>query len=623
MNRNATITAELAVDTFTVRQQCTLHLTIRADSPLASGDSMEVQFPVSWLASYAPSFTKELQTSDPAGAHYVAVQSKDGDAAFDVEIFRRQPWYQEGETRHGRCIRATLATGSVPANTPITVRFENTQAAYLAERETIWLRVNGVAPIREPQLVTTAGPAKTMRLIAPTSVQPGRSFDVLIVSLDRYDNCSSTRYAGKRLATTDGAIVAEGLAFTGSMRVPATLAAEGVYRFVMDDYVSNAVKVSTNAGAPYWGDIHVHTKRSSDGIGTEPYAYAREVSGLDFAATADHWSSLGPPGYEQNVRWAEQANRPGEFVTLFADERNPKGLMGHHNVYFETREEFERFAWYTYDPEKVPGYERRFYEELPQLSPDSAMVVPHHTGISFGRGSAAIDAGAFGRSGLPERMRPVMEVFSMHGQSERYAPGEPLSYERHRNTELEGRVNRSVPGPHYAQDYWKQGYKLGVIGSSDCHSGQPGRSFSGIAGVMATALTRDAVFQAIRARRCYATTGERILVEFQVAGTSMGQTMTARAGDKLAIAVTVYGTTPLTSVEVLRYRFGVDHGFVPIITEKGSGSLDASFSAEDEFAGRCMYYARIFQQPYPGIPQEDNEHYPGAAWSSPIWVEQA
>lgn len=622
MNHNTTITAELAANTFTVREDCSLHLTIRTDSPLAPGDSLEVQLPVSWLVVYAPSFTKELQTSDPSGAHYVAVQAEGGHAAFDIEILRRQPWYQEGETRHGRCIRATLTTGSVPANAPISVRFENTQAAYLAERETIWLRVNGVAPVREPELLTIAGPAKTIRLIVPSSAKPDRTFDVLIVSLDRYDNCSSTRYTGRRLATTDGARVAEGLAFTGSMRVPVTLATEGVYRFAMDEYVSNAVKVSASAAGPYWGDIHVHTKRSSDGIGTEPYAYAKEVSGLDFAATADHWSSLGPPGYEENVRWAEEANRPGQFVTLFADERNPKGLMGHHNVYFQTREDFERFAWFTYDPEYVPDYERRFYEELPRRSPDGAMVVPHHTGISFGRGSAAIDAEAFGRSGLPERMRPVMEVFSMHGQSERYAPGEPLSYERHRNTELEGRVNRSVPGPHYARDYWKQGYKLGVIGSSDCHSGQPGRSFSGIAGVMAGALTRTAVFQAVRDRRCYATTGERILLEFRVAGTPMGRTITSRPGDRLAVTLTVYGTTPLTSVQVLRYRFGVDEEFVPVISEEGGGRLDASLSVEDEFSGHCMYYARVFQEPYPGIPQAHNENYPGAAWTSPIWVEE-
>jgi hypothetical protein len=140
---------------------------------------------------------------------------------------------------------------------------------------------------------------------------------------------------------------------------------------------------------------------------------------------------------------------------------------------------------------------------------------------------------------------------------------------------------------------------------------------------MATSLTREAIFEAIRARRCYATTGERILLELQVAGVSMGQTTAARPKEKLAIRLNVHGTTPLTAIEVFRYCFGVDEEFVPVIAETGSGSMDAQFTAEDEFAGRCMYYARVFQEPYPGIPQEENAGYPGAAWSSPIWVEEA
>ena len=59
--------------------------------------------------------------------------------------------------------------------------------------------------------------------------------------------------------------------------------------------------------------------------GSDPYTYARQASALDFAAVADHWASLGREGYRILDAWNEAANIPGEFVTLPADERNPRG----------------------------------------------------------------------------------------------------------------------------------------------------------------------------------------------------------------------------------------------------------------------------------------------------------
>ncbi|XOF34131.1 MAG: hypothetical protein ACL93V_02190 [Candidatus Electrothrix sp. YB6] len=64
---------------------------------------------------------------------------------------------------------------------------------------------------------------------------------------------------------------------------------------------------------------------------------------MDFAAVTDHWTSLGSEGYRILKQWAEQANRPGVFVALLADERNPKELNGHHNVYLPEIGTMERY----------------------------------------------------------------------------------------------------------------------------------------------------------------------------------------------------------------------------------------------------------------------------------------
>ena len=623
MKKTPVFTVKTIPNSFTVREECSVELYLYPEANLEAGDTIEVQFPMSWTVEYAPSFTKELQTVDPQGQHYVAVSSENGKTTFDIRILVRQPWYPKGDVRHGRCISAMITEGGIAAGTAIRVFFANTTASYLAEREEVWIRINGAAPVREPELITSAGPAKTLRIIAPSYAVPGQEFVVLIVSLDRFDNCSSSHYTGKMLKAIDGTVVADNLDFQGSVKVPVRIAQPGIHRFVLDDYVSNAVTVAEGAAGPFWGDIHVHTKRSTDGIGTDPYRYAKDVTRLDFAATADHWRSLGRVGYEQNIAWAEEANTPGSFVTFFADERNPPQLMGHHNIYFKRRKDFERFAWYSHEDEKVPEFETKLYEELRNIDTDSVMIIPHHTGISFGRSFAAqaIDVNAFSETGIPESIRPVMEVFSMHGQSEYFAPDKPLSYELHRNTELEGRKNISVEGPFYARDYWMQGARLGVIGSSDCHSAQPGRSFSGLAAVNSRELSRDALFKAMRAGQCYATTGERILLEFSIEGFPMGTVLRRKPGSIIEVLLNVYGTTELTAVEILRYRFGKDDNFVPLIAETGLNGMDAQFQCEDEYTGPCMYYARVFQKPYFNIPQENNQNYPGAAWSSPVWVE--
>ena len=65
------------------------------------------------------------------------------------------------------------------------------------------------------------------------------------------------------------------------------------------------------------------------------------------------------------------------------------------------------------------------------------------------------------------------------------------------------------------QDAWRMGWRLGVIGGSDGHN-LFGDRIQGLTGVYATELTRPAIFEAIRKRRCYATTGEPIQVASSV-----------------------------------------------------------------------------------------------------------
>ncbi|XOF34132.1 MAG: DUF3604 domain-containing protein [Candidatus Electrothrix sp. YB6] len=206
-----------------------------------------------------------------------------------------------------------------------------------------------------------------------------------------------------------------------------------------------------------------------------------------------------------------------------------------------------------------------------------------------------------------------MEIYSHHGQSEAYNPQHMLAYEWNRMRNPERRANTSVPGPFYAQNYWMQGKRIGVIASSDEHSGQAGRRHGGIAAVFAGNLTRKGIFQALRQRRCYATTGERILLEFMVDDCSMGECGQKEKGDEAEIRLNVWGTDTLLRIEILRYRFGTDTSFIPIVSFfPRPESMDADITHRDIIETASVYYARVVQEPLA---------WPGMAWTSPIWID--
>jgi len=155
-----------------------------------------------------------------------------------------------------------------------------------------------------------------------------------------------------------------------------------------------------------------------------------------------------------------------------------------------------------------------------------------------------------------------------------------------------------------------------MMGGSDDHNTCPGsymdmwypgdggrRDFyrsSGLTGVMARELTREALWEALRARRCYATAGERFLVDFRIDGALMG---TEIESERPNLEATVVGTSKLREVVVVR------NGEEWLKAEpKGT---ECRLEVTDEpSAGVTSYYLRAI------------DSTGDAAWSSPIWVRR-
>ena len=127
---------------------------------------------------------------------------------------------------------------------------------------------------------------------------------------------------------------------------------------------------------------------------------------------------------------------------------------------------------------------------------------------------------------------------------------------------------------------------------------------------MASARCAGSLLAPVHARRTWATSGQRILLDFTVDGAPMGQEVVLDGPADLA--VTVHGTSPVRWVDVLRWcpgdeRFQTVHTFEP-------GTLDVSWEGQDTPpASRAIYYVRLRQE-------GDVRGRAAMAWSSPVWA---
>ncbi len=315
----------------------------------------------------------------------------------------------------------------------------------------------------------------------------------------------------------------------------------------------------------YFGDIHTHTWHC-DGKATpeEAYRWSRDARGMDFGAMTNHVE--GAKRYHVDDYWptvqemAKRFNKPGRYVSFLALEWGGWDVFGDKCVYFLDDDQ-------PYFGANMPESNRpdRLWEALPR---GRAITIPHH--VKFG--------GRTDWDWFDPVMQPLVEIYSQWGTGE------------------EG-------GPYCVQQALARGYRFGFIGSADNHNGEPGTPTSGIAGVVADELSREAIFAGLASRQCYATTGVRILLSVTVNGHGMGEEYSAPACEAREVVVKAAGTESIASVEVLKCNEVIQR------VEPGEPALRMRFEDTDELDGPAWYYARVTQTD-------------GAmAWSSPIWVD--
>jgi hypothetical protein len=286
-----------------------------------------------------------------------------------------------------------------------------------------------------------------------------------------------------------------------------------------------------------FGDIHNHNAHGY-GVGSIERSLEVARTHLDFFAFTGHSSWHDLPAMEggRERHWIEgfkrlkdtwprvqqviaEGNREGEFCAFLGFEWH-SSQWGDQCVVFP---QDHRPLFYAADPEKL----RAFCNE------ERALMIPHH--LAYPKGRRGVNWDVF-----REDCTPVVEIYSEHGNSE--DDRGPYPFFSH---SMGGRETANT-----ARAALAAGLRFGFVGSSDDHAGFPGAYGEGLMAALVTDFTREAIFQAIRSRRTYALTGDRIELEFTVDGAPMGADIAA--GRTVEVAFAVRGRDELDVVEIIQ-----------------------------------------------------------------------
>lgn len=274
----------------------------------------------------------------------------------------------------------------------------------------------------------------------------------------------------------------------------------------------------------FWGDLHNHCGITY-GFGALENALEAARGQLDFCAIIGHamWPDM-PERTEETAflvdfhkegfaklqaDWeavrakVREANIPHEFVTFQGYEIHSSEFGDHHIV----SPSDELPLVYAASPQELAE----------KLAAYGAIAVPHHIGYTPGYRGTNWDA-------FRSDLSPIVEVFSKHGSGMSDGSAYPYYHTMgprdSRNTVFAG---------------LRQGKKFSFAGSTDHHAGYPGSYGDGRVAVWAEEKTRESIWEAIKAGRTYAVTGDKIECRFTLNGAFMGSEVEVAGDRKLVL----------------------------------------------------------------------------------------
>lgn len=408
---------------------------------------------------------------------------------------------------------------------PISVRLLTGPGAAWQEIATPTVRVQGATPMR---LVATAPSQSTTNL----------PVDLHVRVEDQWGNPASLDAPLPVTVSQQGRIVATAsVPTTGWVRIAVAAGEAGMQTFTVratdhPDLVTESNPTRVAPGAPgsllVWGDLHA---QSVIGCGVRSiddyFRHARDFAATDFSSHQANCFLVSQDEWTQTERSTKAANDEGRFVTLLGVEWSGASRVGgDHNLYFPG------------DAADLRRCSHQFVSDKSDIDTDLAHVHELHAHYSGSDTLIAVHVG--GRTADLQFHEPsldrLLEVHSTHATSE-----------------------------WFLFDALRRGYRFGVIAGSDGVDGRPGASHpgrmgvrnvrGGLTAVVLPVLNRRNLWRALKDRRCYATTGERIVLSFQTGANGMGDEVRLRLASGAAsptFNVEVDGTAGIEAIDFFR-----------------------------------------------------------------------
>jgi hypothetical protein len=385
-----------------------------------------------------------------------------------------------------------------------------------------------------PRFPILAAPADKLIVTAPSDVVVGEPTWLHVRAIDAFGNPVAS-YRGTLRFDGAGGLPAS-YTFSaddgGAHRFEGlTLASPGIQRIAVRDdegrsAESNPIRV--HATAPelrlIWGDTQGQSGATVGTGGVESfYRYARDIAAIDFVVHSGNDFQITKEHWAETKALTKAFHAPGRFVPFLSYEwsGNYAGGGDHNVVYRGDDGPLHRSShWQVADKSDADTDRYPITEVWRTLrGRDDVMGFPH-----VGGRRSNFDY-------VDPQFCPVIEVASVHGRFE-----------------------------WFIREAMERGLIVGFVGATDDHSGRPGASWptangflpkrGALTAVSARELTREAIWEALKARRCYATTGERMLLDVRADGHPMGSIL--RASTAPEIAVWTVGVAPIERIAIVR-----------------------------------------------------------------------
>ena len=482
------------------------------------------------------------QFSDPAAPNYATVSTTGPArlrATFEKQRYIR-PWrlcvtidvyddsLAEGDT-------VTLTLGDTAGGSPGSRAQTFCQEQFEFRVAVDWCGTWVYTEVPSPQFPIVSGPPARLVVVGPSEALPGEAVWMGIKAEDLWGN-PCTDYTGEVQIEAGGL---QGLPRAyrfqpddrGVKRFEGVTApVPGVYRVQARDVAYQLVAQGNplhcieerRAFRPFWGDLH---GQSEETVGTNPvssyFRFARDAALVDFAGHQGNDFQITREVWQEIRNQANGFNQPGRFVAFVGYEWSGNTpLGGDRNVYFPGEDGPLHRSSHVLIPDKsdLDTDCTHVIDLYAALRDQPALLVPHVGGRY---------ADLQWHDPALER---VIEVYSEWGEFE-----------------------------WFLREALTRGYRVGFVAGSDDHKGRPGAAYpgsgsfgvyGGLTCILAEELTRAGLFEALQARRCYGTTGQRILLDVTADGHPMGASYQAEKPP--VIEVQVLGTAPIERVDLFR-----------------------------------------------------------------------